>query len=194
MPDCQDEHIARLLHLAQQGDAESFGQIYEKFAPQVFRYLYAHLDQRMDAEDLTGEVFVRVWRALPGYRQTEVPFRGFLFRVARNVLYDHFRRLRSRRNHKPLDEERRAEHAYDPLDDHLQVLEHQELRKILDRLGEDQRNVLELRFFVGLNPQETAQAMGKSNGAVRVLQHRALEALRKILRDEDDVHKREPPT
>ncbi len=190
MADCQDERIARLLQTAQQGNAEAFGQLYEKYAPQVFRYLYAHVDWRMDAEDLTAEVFVRAWRALPGYRQTEAPFRSFLFRVARNVLYDHFRRLRSRRNHKVLDEERMAELASDPSDRHLQTLEHQELRKILDGLGEDQRNVLVLRFFVGLSPEETAQAMGKSNGAVRVIQHRALEALRKILLKESDAHKR----
>jgi RNA polymerase sigma-70 factor (ECF subfamily) len=183
-----------LLQTAQQGDAEAFGQLYEQYAPQVFRYLYAHLDGRMDAEDLTGEVFVRVWRALPGYRQTEAPFGSFLFRVARNVLYDHYRRLRPRRNHKPLDEERMAEHASDPGEEHLQNFEHQELRKILDSLHKDQRNVLVLRFFAGLTPEETAQAMGKSNGAVRVLQHRALAALRKILLKESDVHKRNRST
>ncbi len=90
-----DEENLRLLRAARQGDAEAFGSLYERFAPPVFRYLYAHLDERLDAEDLTAEVFLRVWQALPGFRETEAPFLGFLFRVARNALYDHFRRLLS---------------------------------------------------------------------------------------------------
>jgi RNA polymerase sigma-70 factor (ECF subfamily) len=190
MPGSEDERISRLLQAAQQGDSEAFGHLYESYAPQVFRYLYAHLDERMDAEDLTGEVFLRVWRALPQYRQSEVPFGGFLFRVARNALYDHYRRHRSRRALILPVDDRMAERASDPAERTLQDDEHQQLRRILSRLPEDQRSVLTLRFLAELSPEETAQALGKSNGAVRVLQHRALYALRKILMKESDVQKR----
>jgi RNA polymerase sigma-70 factor (ECF subfamily) len=190
MPDSDDERIARLLQAAQQGDSEAFGQLYESYAQQVFRYLYAHLDERMDAEDLTGEVFLRVWRALPQYQRTEAPFGGFLFRVARNALYDHYRRNRSHRAYILPEDDRMAERASDPAESHLQDYEHQHLRRILSKLPEEQRSVLTLRFLAGLSPEETAQAMGKSNGAVRVLQHRALYGLRKILLKESDDQKR----
>ena len=179
MPSKEDEAV--LLRAARQGDPEAFGKLYEDYAPQVFRYLYANLDERMEAEDLTGEVFLRVWQALPGYREKGFPFRAFLFRVARNALIDRSRRLRQRRSHQPLDEERMAEHVSNPGGQQEQALEHEELYRLLGRLREDYHTVLALRFLAGLSPEEIAQAMGKSNSAVRVLQHRALAALRKIL-------------
>jgi RNA polymerase sigma-70 factor (ECF subfamily) len=81
-----------LIKKAQQGDAAAFGDLYECHAPVIFRYLFAHLDSRMDAEDLTGEVFLKTWQSLPKYNEHGVPFLAFLFRIARNVLVDHYRR------------------------------------------------------------------------------------------------------
>ena len=82
----------QLLKTAQDGNAEAFGELYERYAQRVFRFLYAHLNNQQDAEDLTGEVFLRVWRALGNYKERGVPFLAFLFRIARNALIDHYRR------------------------------------------------------------------------------------------------------
>ena len=79
MPERQEVDETSLLQQAQQGDTEAFGQIYEMYSPLVFRFLFAHLDNRLDAEDLTEEVFLRAWQSLPGYRMRGVPFKGFLF-------------------------------------------------------------------------------------------------------------------
>lgn len=175
-----DEGILDLVRAARQGNVQAYGELYEKTAPVVFRFLYAHLDERMDAEDLTGEVFLRVWQSLPRYRETGVPFSVFLLKVARNALIDHYRRSPQRKIHQALDEERMAERALH-LDDPEKQSDFNELRTVLNELQPDQQTVLVLRFLVGLSPQETGQVLGKSNGAVRVTQHRALAALREIL-------------
>ena len=181
MPDRWEAEEVQLLIAARQGDSLAFGQLYESYAPRVFRYLFAHLDQRMDAEDLTEEVFLRVWRALPGYQERGAPFGGFVFRVARNALFDYYRRSRRRQEPEALDEERLPAAQSDAADGSLATLESAELRRLLGKLGEDQQTVLALRFLAGLTPEETGQAMGKTSGAVRVLQHRALRALRKLI-------------
>ena len=180
-PEWQQVDATDLLLRAQQGDTDAFGQIYELYAPLVFRFCYAHLDNRLDAEDLTEEVFLRAWQALPGYQLRGVPFTGFLFRIARNALYDHYRRWRKRANDPGLEQDLVDDTQPDPAVSVTLNLERRELRRTLAQLRQDYRTVLVLRFLVGLSPEETAQAMERSAGAIRVLQHRALRAARKLL-------------
>jgi RNA polymerase sigma-70 factor, ECF subfamily len=193
MIDLSPAEEQQLVLQARKGDAAAFGQLYEHYAGPVFRFLCAHLDERLDAEDLTEEVFLRVWQALPGFTERGVPFGGFLFRVARNALYDHYRRNRGR-SLTSLDgddqDELNAGPIADPAVSVTLQMEHKQLHQTLQRLREDQRQVLSLRFISGLSPEETAQAMGKSTGAVRVLQHRALGALKDLLlkMEQDDEH------
>lgn len=173
----------QLLRRAQEGDREAFGDLYIRHAQAVFRYLYAHLDNRLDAEDLTAEVFLRVWRSLPGYREQGIPFQALLFRIARNALIDLYRR--SDRAEQPLemDDLPDLDGLINPGDQVVARSEYQRVRVVLDRLKEDYRSVLVLRFLSGLSPEEIAQVMGRSPGAVRVLQHRALAALRSIIEE-----------
>lgn len=184
MSDWQQDEEAHLIQQARQGDAGAYGQIYDRYAPRVFRFLFAHLDNRLDAEDLTEEVFLRVWQNLPTYRQRGIPFSGFVFRVARNALYDHYRQLRRRGTVAEIHEEWPAAEQSDPAQSVAQQLERRDLLRKLAGLSEDYRTVLSLRFLAGLSAEETAQAMSRSNGAIRVLQHRALAALRSLLEEE----------
>ena len=170
----------QLVEKSQGGDAQAFGRIYERHAPAVFRFLYARMDSRFDAEDLTEEVFLRAWRSLPGYQEKGVPFIAYLFRVARNALIDHYRRSK-RINQLSLEERVIKDGRPGPGDVALAQIENEEVRQALNRLRDDYRLVLMLRFLGNLSPDETAEVMGKSSGAVRVLQHRALAALRKEL-------------
>ena len=168
-----------LIKKAQRGDPHAFGEMYECHAPVIFRYLFAHLDSRMDAEDLTGEVFLKAWQSLPKYNERGVPFLAFLFRVARNVLVDHYRHS-NRQESKPPEEldGYKQEGAVEPIDMVAKQIEHQHILQVLGRLRPDYQSVLTLRFFSELSPEETAQVMDRSVGAIRVLQHRALSALR----------------
>jgi RNA polymerase sigma-70 factor, ECF subfamily len=181
MPDWDAVDDIQLLRQAQYGSAEAFGELYERHALSVFRFLYAHLDDRLDAEDLTEEVFLRTWRSLARYRDQGVPFKAFLFRVAHNALIDHYRANRRSGSEVSIEDSVIHDQRSEPGSQFLQNQEHQELRNTLAQLREDYQTVLISRFLVGLSPDETAQVMGRSIGAVRVLQHRALSALRKLM-------------
>ncbi len=171
-----------LIRKAQRGDPLAFGELYECHAPVIFRYLFAHLDSRMDAEDLTGEVFLKAWQSLPKYNERGVPFLAFLFRVARNVLVDHYRR--SNRLLPSAPEELDCygqEGSIEAIDLVGNRLEHQRIMQVMSGLRPDYRSVLTMRFISELSPEETALVMERSVGAIRVLQHRALAALRQAL-------------
>jgi RNA polymerase sigma-70 factor (ECF subfamily) len=179
MSEWQDVEDTQLLKYAQKGDAAAFGEIYKRNAAKVFRYLSAHTNSALDAEDLTVEVFFRVWRFLPDYRERGIPFLSFVFRVARNVLIDYYRREQREKVVLSTDDVLIADHQPGPSEVVSINHERQELLQALDALKEDHRTVLILRFISDLSPEETAQAMGRTPGAIRVMQHRALSALRK---------------
>jgi RNA polymerase sigma-70 factor, ECF subfamily len=203
----QDEHVVKqeqplsvseqritdisLIKDAQAGNPEAFGMLFERHALTVYRFLSAHLDDMLDVEDLTEDVFLKAWRALPRYRETGVPFAAFLLRIARNIVIDYYRNARrSEVNLEPESDREPGEaqvarvsgaDSPDPGETVITNLEHRELRLQLDCLRKDYRTVLVARFLGELSPEETARLMGKTVGAVRVLQHRALAALRKLL-------------
>lgn len=181
MPERQHADEIWLVKRAQKGDSTAFGELYEFYSPRVFRFLYAHLDDRLDAEDLTEEIFLRVWEALPGFRLRGIPFGGYVFRVARNALYDHYRSTGRRRRPEDLEQERVDPAQPDPAETVPLTMQHRELRRTMVQLPEDYRMVVALRFLVGLSTDETAAALGRTIGATRVLQHRALLNLRQIL-------------
>jgi RNA polymerase sigma-70 factor, ECF subfamily len=181
MPEWQDIDDVQLIVLAKDGEADAFGELYERYVQTIFRFVYVRLDDRRDAEDLTEEVFLRVWQSLPNYREQGVPFLAFLFRIARNAVIDFYRSSKSSAHQESIEDNPLQDLRSDPGEQAITNLEHQELRRILDTMREDYRMVLVLRFLSELSPEETAQVMGRSTGAVRVLQHRALSALRSIL-------------
>lgn len=171
-----------LVEKAQAGSVDAFGILYERHAPAIYRYLYAHLPDRMDAEDLTAEVFLKTWQSLSSYRQRGAPFLAFLFRVAHNTLIDHHRRARQKIQQSTADMEEVLKDANPgPAEVISARMQHQELMQVMAHLSEDYQTVLILRFISELSPDETARAMQRSAGSIRVLQHRALAALRKHL-------------
>jgi len=188
MPEWQDVDESELVRESKKGEADAFGELYERYAPRLFRFLYAQLEDRLDAEDLTEEVFFKTWQFLPNYRELGAPFGGFLFRVARNLLVDLYRR-----SSRGLKEETLNDELMDGSHSNSAeiVSNSEELQQVMKKLREDYRTVLSLRFLAELTLEETAYAMGKSYGAVRVLQHRALLAARKAwrieMKGEDDA-------
>jgi RNA polymerase sigma-70 factor (ECF subfamily) len=186
MPESSPHADAFLVQLAQAGETEAFGTLYEQYAALVFRFLYAQLPDRFDAEDLTADVFMRAWRSLPRYRERGYPFSAYLFRIARNVLIDHQRRAGRVETLSEDYAEMLISEEGTPDERLLARLERQALQRTLSGLREDYRTVLVLRFISELSPEETAQAMGRSPGSVRVLQHRALQALRKSMDQQGD--------
>lgn len=181
MPDWQEVADDQLIRSAQRGVDDAFGELYDRYLPPVFRFLYARLNNRQDAEDLAEEVFIRVWRSLDKYEDQGVPFISFLFKIARNVLIDHYRSMGRMAPQETIEGKSIQDHHADPSEIAMTHIDNQEVRQVLEKLRDDYRMVLVLRFLSELSPEEVAQVMGRSPGAVRVLQHRALISLRALL-------------
>ncbi len=157
---------------------------------EIYRYLYAHLDDVMDAEDLTGEVFLKAWQSVPNYNERGIPFVAFLFRIARNALIDHYRRRKHSDPHAPEEMDGIRNDAEQDIGEIISnKTEHQQMLQALSQLKPDFNEVLTLRFIAGLSPDETAEVMNRSTGAVRVLQHRALATLREIMEEASPYEK-----
>ena len=179
--DWQDAADFELIELAQANEADAFGELYYRHAKRVFRFLYAHINDQLDAEELTSEVFIRAWRTVSNHRDQGIPFIVYLLRIARNVLVDYYRLSARSGEHMSIEDRMIPDNHPDPDESVATQLERQELRKTLERLQEDHRTVLILRFLSGLTAEETGQVMGRTPGAVRLLQQRALSALRNLL-------------
>jgi RNA polymerase sigma-70 factor (ECF subfamily) len=180
-----DEAIERFVEAAKDGDPEAFGALFDHFYAPVYRYVAARVGRPSDAEDLAQLVFVKALEALPRYELRGVPFGGWLFRLARNVVIDH---VRTRREHVTLDIIVQQSTEGDGPDE-LAVLR-QDMDSVafaLRRLTPEQREAIQLRFFAGLSAREAAVAMGRQEGTVRGLQFRAIAALRRELGIAPDI-------
>ncbi len=167
------------IEQARTGDAAAIGSLYERYHLPVFRYLYYRTGDLQTAEDLTSEVFIRMIRSLPGYRPQEVPFLGWLFQIARNLSIDHYRKMGSM-SVLPLEDTLPA-HNDDPTRAIDRRLTSRRLADALRSINEDQRDVIVLRFVAGMPIAEVAQALAKSEDAIKGLQRRGLIALRQLL-------------
>jgi RNA polymerase sigma-70 factor (ECF subfamily) len=174
-----DETLDRLVQEAKRGDPQAFARIFDEYAAPIHRFIASRVNRPSDAEDLTQLVFVKALEALPRYEARGIPFGGWLFRLARNAIID---QLRTRRDHLSLvtamtrETEDAGPEATATLRDDLQ-----RVARAMADLTDDQREVIELRFFAGLSVSEAAVAMGRQEGTIRGLQFRAIASLRRSL-------------
>lgn len=176
-----EDNESQLIGRAKAGDAEAFGELYIRHMQAVFHFFFARLDNREDAEDLAEETFFRVWRSLPRFENQGVPFLAYLFLVARNLLIDYYRRFENSKTSAGIQDCLLAEAGVDTSEIAIRNIEHKEVRQALDKLKDDYQIVLVSRFLSELSTKEIAQIMGKTPGSIRVLQHRALEALGRLI-------------
>ncbi|WP_242658231.1 sigma-70 family RNA polymerase sigma factor [Klenkia brasiliensis] len=170
-----------LVERAQAGEAEAFGELYDRYADMVFRYLYHRVPDRQTAEDFTSETFVRALRRIDSLSFQGRDVGAWLVTIARNIVRDHVKSSRFRLEVATADM-RDADRATDgPEDAVLQGLTNEQLMACVAQLGDEQRECIALRFLQGLSVAETAAAMGKKDGAVKALQHRAVKRLATLL-------------
>jgi RNA polymerase sigma-70 factor (ECF subfamily) len=173
--------VWELVRRAQSGDAEGFGLLYDRYVDVVFRYLYHRVGDRATAEDFTSETFVRALRRIDSLSFQGRDVGAWLVTIARNIVLDHVKSSRYRLEVSTADM-RDADRATDgPEEAVLQRLTNAELMAGVAQLSDDQRECLVLRFMQGLSVAETAAAMGKKDGAIKALQHRAVRRLASLL-------------
>jgi RNA polymerase sigma-70 factor (ECF subfamily) len=181
------QRVSTLVIQAKQGDTNAIGELYECHRLGIFRYLYYRTGDTQVADDLTSEVFLRMIRSLSGYRQQDVAFQAWLFQIAHNLLNDHYRKM-SVRNHVQLEENIMENPPTPPSRPVEHSLNSVTLQKALDRLSGEQRDVIVMRFITGMPISDVAQALHKSEDAVKGLQRRALANLREVLVDWEVIY------
>ena len=169
----------RLVAEAQAHSQEAWAQIYDQHYRKIFDYCYRRIGDRASSEDLASDVFLEALRGIRRYRYRGVPFSAWLYRIAHNLTADFLRR-RMLQPTVPLVNEDDNPRLRAP-DETAAVAAQCDVQEAIQQLTDDQQQVVLLRFFHGLSHDEVAQIMGRRPGAVRVLQNRALTALRRAM-------------
>lgn len=165
-----------LVKQARRGDADAFGVLYTRHLDAIYRYVLARISDAQLAEDLTEEIFVRAWEALPRYKVGKHPFSSWLYRIAHNLVVD---------SHRKKQPEAADNDFLEALPDRRLTPEELLARKqdfghlarAVQQLDEEAQQVVVLRFVEGLTHKEVARITGKTEAASRVIQHRALATL-----------------
>ena len=183
MPDIQQDEIA-LISSAIEGNVDAFGQLYMLHIDAIYRYIYFRVGEASEAEDLTEQVFLNAWEALPGYKHLGNPFTSWLYRIAHNIVVDHYRLNKTRANsinqYQQEYEDQFEKSALQQVIDNEDITN---LARAISRLNDDQQQVIILRFIEGYSHKEVAKVLDKNEGACRMIQYRALVNLQQMLQE-----------
>lgn len=179
-----DPSDSELIQLAQSGQVEAFGTLYRRYVAPIFRFTRSRVSSERDAEDLTEIVFLKAFEGLDSYKERGAPFGAYLYQVARNTIIDHYR------TSKPVEPLEGAEQYSDGgAGAERGIIEREAVSKIekaLETLPEHYQEVIRLRLMMDLPTDQVAAWMDKKPATIRVLQHRALKALREALGEIDE--------
>jgi RNA polymerase sigma-70 factor (ECF subfamily) len=178
-PALDREEERRIVLKAVERDQEAFAQLYDRHVVRIYRHIYYMVSDSTTAEDLTAQTFLKAWEAIDRDKERGAPIVAWLLRISHNLTVSY---LRSKRDHSELDETfldskmtRNPEEALE------QASDEKSMREAVLKLRDEQRQVIMLRFVEEMDYREVADIIGKSVPAVRVIQHRALGNLRKIM-------------
>ncbi|MBU6141878.1 sigma-70 family RNA polymerase sigma factor [Patescibacteria group bacterium] len=165
------------IEKAQRGDHEAFGVLYDHYLPQIYRFILFKVGSKAEAEDLTHEVFLSAWRTMPNYRMQGHPLSSWLYQIARNAVIDFYRTAKHHIQIEMVSEDslQPVASGQDSLD---RSLEMEQVKKCIAQLRPDYQDLIIMRFIEELPTAEIATVLGKSEGAVRLMQHRALNDLK----------------
>jgi RNA polymerase sigma-70 factor (ECF subfamily) len=165
-----------IIQDAVRGESSAFGILYDHYQPKIYRFVLFKVGQREEAEDLTHEVFMSAWQNIRTYRDFGFPFSSWLYQIARNRIIDHYRTKKISASLDAMDPEYFVTPAAAPLILE-EKLEFERVRNALRKLKPEYQDVIIMRFIEELSLKETAAALGKTEGAVKLLQHRAMKSL-----------------
>ena len=184
--DIDPEHAATwaLVRAAQQGDGEAFGALYDRYVDAVYRFVYYRVNDRALAEDFTSETFLRALRRIASINYQGRDIGAWFITIARNIVFDHAKSARYRLELTTGDIIEGGDVDAGPEYLVLANLTNARLMEAVNTLGDEQKECIVLRFLNGLSVAETATVMGKNDGAIKALQHRAVKRLAIVLGDE----------
>jgi RNA polymerase sigma-70 factor (ECF subfamily) len=180
----ETQRVRALVDRAQQGDREALEELYLIHFDRIYSYLHMSVGNRHDAEDLTTQTFLKMLESIKRFRWQSAPFSAWLFRIAHNLAMDHFRASRRWQPEEDVPEppgetEPSAELAA------FQSIGRQSMLELIENLSQEQKQVLTLKFVFNLPNGEVATILGKTEGAIKSLQHRALVSLQKQISKTD---------
>lgn len=175
---------ADLAQRASQHDPAAFAQLYNAYVDKIYKYIYYKVGNAPDAEDLCEQVFLKAWEAIGRYTWCGYPFSSWLYKLAHNLVVDHYR---TKREVLPLNDilSTSDEPIVDPEAALNLSLDAAELADAIAQLTDEQRQVISLKFIEGYDNAEISQMLNKKEGAIRALQYRALRSLQVILEAEE---------
>ena len=173
-----------LLRKAIEYDEAALGELYDRYEAKIYTYMYRRISEASIAEDLTAQVFLKMLEAIRQRRAWHSSFSGWLYRIAHNLIIDHYRET-SRETYVPIEDAPSlvATH-YNPVLSAERSLQSERLRAAIRRLTDDQAQVVSLRFLERYSINEVARMLNKTEGAIKALQHRALSTLYQLLENE----------
>ncbi|MCA1719763.1 MAG: sigma-70 family RNA polymerase sigma factor [Actinobacteria bacterium] len=173
-----------LVQRAQAGDAEAFGELYDRYVDLVYRYIYYRVGTTQLAEDLTSETFLRALRRITSFTWQGRDVGAWFVTIARNLIADHYKsgRYRLEMTTDDVSESGSTKLVEDgPENSVLEAMQNKVLLEAVKQLNAEQQECIVLRFLQGLSVAETAEAMGKNDGAIKALQYRAIRSLGRLL-------------
>lgn len=173
-----ENELQEYILASQEGESEAFGKIYDHFLTPIYRYVFYKVPEN-EVEDLTEVVFLKAWQSIRSYKQGKTRFSAWLFRIAHNTVVDFYRTNRDVLELAEYIEDER--NHIDPKKLTEQEFLRKDVKMALTKLSETQSEIIILKFFNNLSNAEIAQYLGKKEGAVRVLQMRALQKLKEIM-------------
>lgn len=181
-----DDSAVALVARAQAGDAEAFGELYDRYVEVVYRYIYYRVGSQPLTEDLVSETFLRALRRISSFSWQGRDFAAWLVTIARNLIADHYKSSRYRLEISTADLLEAGDRAAEENPERAVItgMENAALLAAVRHLGAEQQECVVLRFLQGLTVSETAQVMGKNEGAIKALQYRAVRSLARLLPDQ----------
>jgi len=172
-----EEELKHSLRLAQNGDSAAFAQIYDHFADKIYRFIYFRVGHKEVAEDILSDTFIKGWQKINQINSPKA-LSAWLYQIAKNNIIDYYR---IRKDTVDLTEvEDFLEDEVNPVDTLTLNMQQKKVLQLMTELPEDQQEVLKYKFFEDLENEEIAYVMGKTEGAIRVLQHRAILKLKEL--------------
>lgn len=176
----REEELNKFLYTAQSGDSESFGDIYDHYAPAIYRFIFFRIGHREVAEDILADTFVKAWLKIK-YVNSPKALSGWLYQIAKNNIIDYYRIKKSVIALEEV-EEFLLDDAASAIDIVNLTFDQKRLAEFVQALPKEQQQVIRYKFFEDLSNEQIALAMNKTEGSIRVIQHRAILKLKELVK------------